>query len=242
MPFSLIILNPSHFITKGVTLKSTQSGYNEVIPKTAARMLVTTTSGRPSLSVWNYGVGRVATINTFTGGDMGDLLTEDNSYIISKTINWLIGDPEGKESYVVMIDDGYVNEPFVIRVKSDKRPEAIGHEFYRAEQNIYESEKFPVTTPGFSKVLDQTFAVNTEKEYAFVGQNPELTTIVKATGGKIFKPQDTDAIVDFVTNASHKKELKKVFFTWPFLVLALLILIIEIFIRKTRDNHKEHKD
>jgi uncharacterized membrane protein len=239
--FSLFILNPSHFITKDVTLKATMNGYNEVVPKSAARMLVTTSSGRPAITVWNYGIGRAGTITVFTGGNLGPLLQEDNSLIISRTINWLIGDPERKQEYLVMINDGYVGDPFTIRVKSTKRPEAAGHEFFKAEENIYESEKFVVSQPGIATVLGTPFAVNNEKEYLFVGMNPDLKTITASTGGKVFKPQDLDGIVEFVTQSSKKKELKKVFFTWPFLVLAILLLLVEIFIRKRQDHHKEKK-
>ena len=111
----------------------------------------------------------------------------------------------------------------------------------KLQQRYGKREKFVITTPGVATVLNTQFAVNSEKEYLFVGMNPDLKTITASTGGKVFKPNDLDGIVEFVKQSSKKKELKKVFFTWPFLVLAILLLLVEIFIRKKQDNLKEKK-
>ncbi|MFH1916578.1 MAG: VWA domain-containing protein [Nanoarchaeota archaeon] len=237
--FGLFILNPTHFITRGLTLTAVMNGYNEVVPKTAGRSLITTAAGGPAVTVWNYGVGRVGTITVFSGGNLGQLLTEQNSLVISRTINWAIGDPERKQDYLVSISDGYVDVPFVVRVKSDKRPTAEGYEFYKTDTDMYESEKFTVPKTGFSQILATTFAVNNEKEYAFIGYNDNLAKITSSTGGKLFKPQDIDEIVDFMRKSSRKTHLKKVSFTWLFVILAIIIFLIEIGIRKTQQHLKE---
>ncbi|MFH1072145.1 MAG: VWA domain-containing protein [Nanoarchaeota archaeon] len=240
--FSLFILNPNHFITKDLQLGAIMNGYNQVIPKTAARMLVTTQAGEPALTVWNYGIGRVGTINVFQGGNLGPLFAEGNSLLLSRTINWLISDPEQKKEYLVMIDDGYVNTPFIIRVRSAMRPEAEGFDFHKSELNLYESNQFYVQTTGYNTVLDTSFAVNNEKEFEFVGLNPELSPLVESTGGKLFKPAEINQIPDFVINASKKIEVKKVYLTWPLLVLAILVFLVEIGLRKMNENLKEKKE
>lgn len=240
--FGLFILNPSHFITKDLSVNVVLNGYNEVVPKSAARSLITTSSGSPAFTVWNYGIGRVGAINVFTGGNLGSLLTENNSIVLARTVNWLIGDPERKQEYLVMINDGTIDKQFTVRVRSEKRPDAEGFEFYKAGENLYEAEKFNVNTTGFHELIGQKFAVNTEREYTFTGFNDNLATIIASTGGKLFKPQDTDQIADFMKKQARKTHLQKVFFTWPFIILAILIFLTEITIRKTQEHLKEKKE
>ncbi|MBU1974813.1 MAG: VWA domain-containing protein [Nanoarchaeota archaeon] len=237
--FGLFVLNPNHFITKGIYTSAMMSGFNEVVPKSAARTLVTTSDGQPALTVWNYGVGRVASITVFTGGNLGHLLTENNSAIISKTINWLISDPERKAAYFVDVNDGFIDRPFKVRVKSEKRPTAEGFDFHKVERGIYESEEFMVEDPGFRSILNTTFAANSEKEYTFIGFNQDLEYLVESTGGKLFK--DVEDIPEFVKNASRTRELRKVYLIWPAILMALLIFLIEVWIRKRNENLKEKK-
>jgi len=64
---SLVSFNNQHFITQGITLTADVSGYNNVVKKSAAQMLVSMGDGKPILSVWRYGLGRVAVMSTDSG-------------------------------------------------------------------------------------------------------------------------------------------------------------------------------
>ncbi len=234
--FDLFILNPYHFITQNLELDASLYGFNQVIPKSSSQLLVTTQHGEPAVSVWNYGLGRVATLNVFSGNNnLGDLLNKRNSILLTRIINWVIGDPQRKEPYYVVIPDSRINNPVEVIVKSDKYPSAEGLSFTRTGENQYTTELL-AADKGFSQVLGKSFAVNYETEYQSLGMNPRLEEVVSMSGGKVFKPSDAKDIVSFVRTASKKSRLERTTIIWPFLLLAVIIFLIEIGIRKIREK------
>ena len=234
--FDLFILNPYHFITQNLELDASLYGFNQVIPKSSSQLLVTTQHGEPAVSVWNYGLGRVATLNVFSGNNnLGDLLNKRNSILLTRIINWAIGDPQRKEPYYVVIPDSRINNPVEVIVKSDKYPSAEGLSFTRTGENQYTTELL-AADKGFSQVLGKSFAVNYETEYQSLGMNPRLEEVVSMSGGKVFKPSDAKDIVSFVRTASKKSRLERTTIIWPFLLLAVIIFLIEIGIRKIREK------
>ncbi len=64
---SLVALDTTHFITRGLEIGATISGYNYVVPKPAASLLVTTNKNIPIVVVWRFGLGRVVSIATDDG-------------------------------------------------------------------------------------------------------------------------------------------------------------------------------
>jgi len=99
----LVILNDNHFITHGLDTSAALHGFNQVVPKSAGRLLATTSTGDPILTVWRLGLGRIATLSTDDGsGWASELLTSKNSKMIIKTINWIIGDPERKSTSFIV--------------------------------------------------------------------------------------------------------------------------------------------
>jgi len=236
--FDLFIINPYHFITQGLELDASLYGYNQVIPKSSSQQLVTTQHGEPAVTVWNYGLGRVATINVFSGNNnMGDLLNKKNSILLTRTINWAIGDPQRKLPYYVVIADSRINQPVDVIVKSDKYPSAEGLSFTRTGENQYTAQ-LTASKLGFNQAIGKSFAVNYETEYQEAGMNPVLDGIVGMTGGKIFKPTEAKDIVSFVKSVSKTTKIERTTIIWPFLLSAAIIFLIEIGIRKARErNH-----
>ena len=234
--FDLFIINPYHFITWGLALDANLYGYNQVIPKSSAQLLVTTQHGEPALTVWNYGLGRVASLNVFSGNNnLGDLMNKKNSILLTRITNWCIGDPQRKEPYYVIIPDSRINTPGDIIVKSDKYPSAEGLSFTRTGENQYKASFLP-STKGFNQVLGKSFGVNYEIEYQYLGLSPRLEEVVSVSGGKLFKPADTEEIVSFVRSVSKRTKTEKTTIIWPFVLLAAIIFLIEIFIRKIRER------
>ncbi|MBN2052115.1 VWA domain-containing protein [Candidatus Woesearchaeota archaeon] len=234
--FDLFIINPYHFITQGLELDASLYGFNQVIPKSSAQLLVTTQHGEPALTVWNYGLGRVASLNVFSGNNnLGDLLNKKNSVLLTRITNWVIGDPQRKEPYYVIISDTRINAPSEIIVKSDKYPSAEGLTFTRTGENQYQSDFIPTAT-GFNQVLGKSFAVNYEKEYQQLGLNPGLESVVAQSGGKLFKPTDSKGIANFVKSISKRSKVERTTILWPFLLAAAIIFLIEITIRKIRER------
>ena len=85
-------------------------------------------------------------------------------------------------------------------------------------------------------MLGKTFGVNYEIEYQALGMNPRLEEVVSMSGGKVFKPTETKDIVSFVKSASKRSTVKKTTIVWPFILLAAVIFLIEIGIRKMREK------
>ncbi|MBN2459295.1 VWA domain-containing protein [Candidatus Woesearchaeota archaeon] len=234
--FDLFILNQYHFITQGLELDASLYGYNQVIPKSSAQLLVSTQHGEPAVTVWNYGLGRVATLNVFSGNNnLGDLLNQKNSILLTRITNWVIGDPQRKEPYYVVIADARIDQPVEVFVKSDKYPSAAGMSFTRAGENQYKAQLI-AGQKGFNHVLGKGFAVNYELEYQNLGMNPSLEEVVMISGGKVFKPTEAKDIVSFVKSISKTTRVERTTIIWPFLLAAAIIFLAEIAIRKSRER------
>lgn len=229
---NLAILDSNHFITAGLDPKAFIYGFNNVVPKTTARLLATTSTGEPILTVWRLGLGRIAALSTDDGSDWaGDLLSKQNSNIITRTFNWAIGDPERKSQEFIEIPDTRVNEPTEVLVKSQTIPKAEGNVFHKVDENLYATTVTPTET-GFQNILTATFATNYPAEYEMMGVNPELKSVTASTGGKIFNKEDIDGIIDLTKTKAKRTVVKKETIRQPFILAAILLLLIEIFIRR----------
>lgn len=229
----LAILNENHFITSGLEPEgATIYGFNQVSPKGAGRLLATTTSGEPLLTVWRLGLGRVAAYSTDDGEKWaGSLLGERNSKLISRTMNWAIGDPERKAESFIDAKDTTINEPAEITIRSSKVPEAEGVVFYKIDEDTYTANIIP-ESKGFQEAAGAVFAVNYETEYSELGVNKELQNIVGSTGGKMFSPDQVDMIVAQAKTRARRVVNDRTYYRWPFVILAAVLFILEIFIRR----------
>lgn len=235
--FGLVIFSQYHFITKDIdSLSATMNGYNEVVPKTTAKVLIMTSFGRPALSVWNYGNGRVAAWNVFTGGGLGQLLDANNSEIITRTINWAIGDPSRKELYFVDIEDARIGDMVRVKVKSKNPINYEGLEFIK--QGDYFTTSFEAEKTGFFSVLNRDYAVNYNTEYQEIGMNDVLNATASMTNGFGFLPEQVDEIIEHIKEVSRTTITKKKDIRWMFVVVALTLLLIEIFIRRIMLNKR----
>ena len=228
---NLVVLNPSHFITSGMELKSKISGFNQVLPKRAAQLLVTTDSGEPVLVVWRLGLGRTATIATDDGAFWaGDLLGKD-SKLHTRTLSWAVGDPDRKSKEFIDIEDARVGGAAQVLVRSSQYPQAAGFTFYKTENDLYAASFMPNQT-GFSKLLTGEFATNYPQEFTSAGANPELEQLVHSTGGRIFSASDVDGISKFVTERLKRKITAQDPIRLPFLIVALLMFLVEVLLRR----------
>ena len=230
--FSVVVLNSNHFITQDVKPEAIIYGFNQVVPKSTAQLLVTTDLGDPLLTVWRYGLGRVAVLSTDDGRlYSGQLLNEKNSKLIVRTLNYAIGDPERKNEKFIDIADSRVNEDTEIVVRSPEQPSGKDVAFYKTDKNEYTGSK-RIEQPGFHNILDATFAVNYEKEYSDLGYNPKIDMLVKTTNGQFLNPKDINSIIDAIKSQSKRIENRKVYYRWPFLILALILFLLDILTRR----------
>lgn len=226
------ILDSNHFITQNLEITANIHGFNTVFPKSTSRMLATTSTGEPILVISRLGLGRVASLAIDDGSQWsGELLNKQNSKIMSRIMNWVIGDPERKSSSFVEAKDTRINEPTEILVKSDVPPSSENVNFYKIDEDTFSASITP-TTLGFQSIAGAQFATNYPSEYSQTGLSDELNLVVGSTGGRIYSEKDIDKIVENAKTKSKRTIVTKVPLLWPFLGGALLIYLLEIFIRR----------
>lgn len=233
---SLTALDTTHFITRDIPVSATISGYNYVIPKPVSQLLVSTNKNIPVLVVWRFGLGRVVTLATDDGNRWaGELLNQRNSRLITRSINWAIGDLSRKESFDVSVEDTWLGQPALVSVVAGSMPSAEGLQFAKIDTNLYTAEYRP-GEQGFFQVMGTTAAANYNEEYKDVGMNQEFTSLVEATGGRIFAPGDVEEIIAFVQENSKRIKINSRDLRWPFLLAGLLLFLLDIAVRRMREN------
>ncbi len=233
----LLIFDLNHFITQNLDLSARITGFNQVVPKTSARMLITTQNTNPIVTVWRFGLGRVAALTTDPEIWAGQLLNQDNSKLITKIVNWAIGDPGRNREFDVKLKDSRINDVAEINVISETEPVLEGFLFSKITKNLYRASFVPKTT-GFHDFFDASMAVNYKREYEQLGINPELIDLVSITNGRIFNKDNTTAIVEFIKENSKRKKIDEKSYTWILVLTALSIFLIEVCIRRIMENRK----
>jgi hypothetical protein len=227
---TLFIYDSNHFITKDVNELGKIYGFNSVYPKSTARMLITSSRGDPVLTVWNYGLGRVAALSTDDGNAwVPDLLQKENSKVLLKTLNWIIEDPERKNDFKVDIPDLRQGETASITVRSKSYPSSEGLSFYETEKGLYQASIYMNRT-GIIDILNIKAAVNYKKEYLSLGISKDLPKIIGISGGEML--ENTPDIADKIKSLSNVETLKKVDLAWVFMILSITTYLIELLIRR----------
>jgi len=232
----LVLLDTTHFITYNQSLDVVVSGYNYVIPKPASRMLITTNKNIPIMVSWRFGLGRVISLATDDGSKWGgEFLTKENSKIITKTINWVIGDLTRKKNFDVRIKDTTVGGIMIVNVISGSLPHHEKLDFIKSDVNFYNAKFRPART-GFYNFLGADVAVNYKDEFGDLGVDNEFIKLVEQTQGKVFDKNDIDAILEFVKEKSKRIKVNTTPFKWPFLTIALILFLVEIALRRVWEN------
>ncbi|MCK5282986.1 MAG: VWA domain-containing protein [Nanoarchaeota archaeon] len=236
---NLAVMDKEHFITKDLDLNARITGVNFVIPKLGARSLIFTGDGNPVLNSWNFGLGRVITLATDDGGQWaGDLLKKENSMLITRIINYAVGNPEKDKELSIDAKDSYLGEESEIFVRSEKYPISQKLTFTKQGENIYKAS-FTPDKEGFYQFFDSIVAINPPREYYDLGVDPELKDMVEISGGRILKIDDND-VIEQIKSLSERVEMKRKDLKLYPLGIALVIFIIELIIRKMYE-HKKYK-
>tara|TARA_Y100000310_G_scaffold339689_1_gene433177 strand:- start:3268 stop:5649 length:2382 start_codon:yes stop_codon:yes gene_type:complete len=234
---NLLVLDNHHFITNKLSIAANINGFNQVVPKQSARLLITSQNSNPILTTWRYGLGRIAVLATDDGsGWAGQLLNQDNSHLVSRIINWAIGDPDRKKDFSVKLEDTTLGESVDIKVFSTEVPKHPELKFSKIGENRYQSPFMPKNT-GFFTFFDSTLAASYNKEYERIGINSELGDMIKITGGMQFKLENTSAIVKHVMETSKRTKFEVTYYRWPIIIAALVILLVEICIRRIKESY-----
>jgi len=232
----LVLLDTTHFITFNQTLDVVVSGYNYIIPKPASRLLMTTNKNIPIMVSWRFGLGRVISLATDDGSKWGgEFLSKENSKIITKTINWVIGDLSRKKDFDVNIKDTTLDRAMLVNVISNSLPSHEKLNFVKSDVNLYNAKYYPKKT-GFYNFLGADAAVNYKNEFRNLGVSDEFINLVEQTGGRVFDKDDTEEILEFVREKSKRIKLNTTDFKWPFLLIAMILFLIEIGLRRLWEN------
>ncbi|HLB70873.1 MAG TPA: vWA domain-containing protein [Candidatus Methanoperedens sp.] len=245
--YPLTAVDSNHFITKYVNISASVTGFNDVTPKLGSDRLVATTRGKPIITTWGFGLGRVASLTTDNGGGLtmwaSGMYTGENSRLVSAMINWAIGDPRPREGVVMEAEDIWggsqgkilITSNTLPQVKLDGRPLDLS----RTGPETYEATISP-DKEGFHDLSGYGIAVNYPLEYRDVGFNERLKTAIESNGGRVYQEEEVEGLllVDIkekaVRTAEEPKSEKA-----PFLLAALVLFLGEVIVRRMKDYRKE---
>jgi uncharacterized membrane protein len=231
MPLSgymISVANKNHYITSDLEMNATIAGFNDVTPKPGAQRLVIMSDGKPVLTTWRYGLGRVAALTTDDGGAWaGKLYEMPGSKLISSTVNWAIGDPRS-ETDRVETTDGWLGTLQQITIISSSRPSLPGADVEKVGDNRY-TATFTPNSSGIYHIGDYAFAVNYPLEYRDVGSNPDLPNLIVASGGKVFTEEEARrSLVAEAGRLSQRTIQERLSRRDLLLLLALIIFLVEV--------------
>lgn len=229
-------LDNSHFVTRNIKLNAKLSGFNQVVPKPNADVLVATAENRPIVTVWRFGLGRIVAITTDDGtGWASELFSMGNSVLLTRSVNWAIGDLSRNKKFDVNARDTFVGNSFDLDVTSDSLPQDSRMVFSKVGERLYSAE-FTPGKPGWHAFFDATAAANYPLELLDTGYDPDLTTLVQVTGGKVFKPGETDELLEKVRADSKRLVTRQESLAWIPLVIMLGAFLLEIAFRKLQES------
>jgi uncharacterized membrane protein len=232
---SLMILNPDHYITVDLAVSANATGFNDVTPKAGSQRLVAMLDGKPILTTWRFGLGRVAAFTTDSGVAWApEVYSAENSKLVSRTVNWAVGDPR-PEFGRIDAQDGWEGTPVEIIITSATPPVVGLSEVEKVGENRYRS----VFTPerrGIYTIGDYGIAVNYPLEFRDVGFNPDFYRLIMSGGGKVFAEEEAArSLVEEARKSSEISVQQKVSRQMPLLFAALAVFLAEVMVRRLRE-------
>ena len=246
--FPLIEYNPKHFITRNIEIAGNITGYNDVTPKAGADRIIITSTGKPVLTTWRYGLGRVASLTTDNGYGSGSLWSSqmyagNNSKLTSATLNWAIGNPRVEEGAVLEGMDAWFGTPVTLTLTMYDEgvlPTLTLDGIEPLELSVTGKNTYDTTINpdriGMHDISGYPVAVNYALEYLDVGLNEELPALVKSSGGKTYDERDARALLLEDAKANSERVVQEpVSWKMYFIIAALLLFLLEIVIRRIKE-------
>ncbi|MFB6140688.1 MAG: magnesium chelatase, partial [Halosimplex sp.] len=222
------------FITSGVTLTANPSKANEVAVKAGADYLVATADGTPAIASWRFGLGRVVSVTAYgEDGGLDGLLEEPDSLVVTKSVNYAIGDPGRTRTGVTDVSDARVGEPATLTYRGDERPSVETVSFRQVGEGVFRGE-FTPREAGYHSVLDASYAANYPVEYGRLGVDPRLERLVDLTGGREFAPDEGAAIARLARERSTRVRSVRDAWGWVALLGAFVVFAAEVVVRRVQ--------
>lgn len=236
--YTVTVVNKNHYITTDLNTNATVTGFNDVTNRPGAQRLVALPDGKPVLTVWRYGLGRVAALTVDDGSAWaGSLYTSPSSQMISSTVNWAVGDPRPQDDRVEA-DDGWKGTPLSVTISSNARPSLLDADVEKVGDNRYVAT-FTPNSSGIYYIGNYGLAVNYPLEYRDIGFNPELSRLIMANGGKVFTEDEArSSLVVEAGRVSQRTVQERLSRRDILLLVALLIFLAEILYRKLSEMRR----
>jgi Mg-chelatase subunit ChlD len=245
--YTIVRLDEEHFITRYLNISGSVSGYNDVTQKVGARRLVTTSLGKPVVTVWEFGLGRVVSLSSDNGNMWaGALYSGENARLLPSMVNWAVGDPRPEGGIVVYSGDMNLGSPGTVIIRSNEMPAVVfgkqdvpvSQTGERTYEGVIEPDhiglfKLEVSAGGIT--LEDTAAVNYPLEYRDVGNDPDFLEAVKHSGGGVYNVDQARSLLfsDIQKNSIMTSE-EHVSLSWLFLITALLVFLGEVIVRRAK--------
>ncbi|MFC7077789.1 vWA domain-containing protein [Haloarcula halophila] len=228
----LTVVDGSHFITDGVQFTAAPGQAHEVTVKDRGQFLVASASGRPAISAWNYGLGRVVSITAYgPDGTLGGLLSRPDSLATTKSVNWAIGDPQRLATGVTDVPDTRIGSTTTVQYRGQSKPTGANVTFAATGTDRYQGTIVP-TEQGYHSVLGAEYAVNYPTEYAGFGPSPALRSATETTGGRLFDASSAAEIAQFAREQATRPRTVRTDWSWLPLAAALVLFVLEVSIRR----------
>lgn len=221
---ALSIVNPNHFITENLgSLSAATTRFDQVRPKPSAKQLVTSTSGRPALTTWRYGLGRVA---SFSAGDrdLSNILSQEPQ-LVARSVSWASGNPQRKENGTVSVDSERIGEQ--VTVSADYPLEGLT----RKSENRYSTQLQPDNT-GFHSYQGHEFDYNYNEEVEELGYDRKaINSLSAATGGEVVSPEEVESLGSTVPTVREEITESRSLSNF-FIMAALAVFLTQVGFRK----------
>jgi len=244
--YAVVRLDEEHFITRYLNITGNISLYNDVTQKVGASRLVTTSMGKPLVTSWQFGLGRVVALSTDNGNLWAGSLYSDNPQLLPSMINWAVGDPRPDDGIVVFSSDMSLGSPGTITIRSDEMPDVT---FNRQDVPVIQTEErtfegviepeeigvLPLKVSIDEVTLEDIAAVNYPLEYRDVGNNPDFKkAVLRNSGGVYTMEQVRSMLFDDIRENSVITTVEHGSLGWIPLLVALLIFLVEVIIRTAK--------
>jgi uncharacterized membrane protein len=233
--YAISVVNKNHYITADLELNATVTGFNDVTPKPGAQRLVAMSDGKPILTGWRYGLGRVAALTTDDGNDWAaTIYAAPSSQMISSMVNWALGDPR-PENDRVEAEDGWVGTPMQLTITSEARPSLTGADVEKVGDKRYLAT-FTPNSSGIYYIGNYGVAVNYPLEYRYIGFNPDLVRLIMTNGGMVFTEDEArQSLVAEAGRQSQRTRQERVSRRDLLLIIALAIFLSEVIYRRVNE-------
>ncbi|MFB6242155.1 MAG: VWA domain-containing protein [Candidatus Nanosalina sp.] len=224
---ALTVVYRDHYITRNLgAITAATRNFDKVVPKPSAQLLVTSTSGKPALTTWRYGLGRVASFSA-GGRELGNLLRQE-PVLVARAVSWATGNPRRKENRTVSIRTGRMNgEPLTVEANFP-----LGN-LTRKSRDLYTKRLNPQYL-GFHSYRGYRYAFNYGEEIQEIEYNRQfIQRITEATGGNVLRPNEVSSISSSV-NSREVRITESRSLSAYFILSALAVFLAQIGYRKRK--------